>query len=139
MYVSKPTAEEKMELARMGLGYSEIIFNVYRDAQHNYTASSFSTPRLWRWLHSSKTLRQFVYLKDILNQAKLYICPLQKNISYSDAKQYVLDETVSNESSEMCNTCNLLFLLSSLRHHIMICKTQVRYIKFLLFFAMLCY
>ena len=149
---SKPTAEEKMELARMGLGYSEIIFNVYGDAQHIHEVLLQAFPpldygggyTLLRLSDNSYSLIEILepdsgltvnYLKDILNQAKLYIRPLQKNISYSDAKQYLLDETVSNEPSEMCNTCNLLFPLSSLRRHIMICKTQVRYIKFLLFFC----
>ena len=94
-----------MELARMGLGLSEAIFNTDGDAEHIHrvllekfpvleSCGGYTLLRLAENSHSMMEIEGLdsgmtvPYLKDILNQAKLYIRPLQKDISQKDMKPY---------------------------------------------------
>ena len=103
----KPNSEEKMQLARMGLGLSEIIFDCGGDADSIHRAILHKFPvldicggySLLRLAENSHSLVEIVgpeggltvpYLKDILNQAKLYIRPLQKDIQEEDMETYSL-------------------------------------------------
>ena len=100
---SKPSAEEKMELARMGLGLAEVVFNADGDAEHIHSMLTKKFPVLdsCRLGENSRALVEIKgpdsgltvrYLKDILNQAKLYIRPLQSDISEEDMKPYRASE-----------------------------------------------
>ncbi len=66
------------------------------------------------------------YSKDILNQAKLYVRPLQCDICDHDVKrECVLDlQRFSNEPIEFCLKCNALLHLSQLRKHILECGVR---------------
>ena len=93
----KPSSEEKIELARMGLGLSEVVFNSDGDAEHIHqvllekfpvleSCGGYTLLRLAENSHSMVEIEgpdsgmTVSYLKDILNQAKLYIRPLQRDI-----------------------------------------------------------
>ena len=101
----KPSSEEKIELARMGLGLSEAVFNSDGDAEHIHqvllekfpvleSCGGYTLMRLAENSHSMVEIEgpdsgmTVSYLKDILNQAKLYIRPLQRDISEEDMKSY---------------------------------------------------
>lgn len=101
----KPTAEEKMELAKMGLGLAELTFDSNGDAEHIHAALTDQFPQLetcggyslLRLKDNSYDLVEIEYpakgmtvpyLKDILNQAKLYIRPLQKSIEDLEEKSH---------------------------------------------------
>lgn len=94
----KPSAEEKMELAKMGLGLAELTFDFNGDAEHIHSILLEQFPQLeacggytlLRLKDNSYDLVEIEYpakglnvsyLKDILNQAKLYVRPLQKSIA----------------------------------------------------------
>jgi len=97
----RPSAEERMNLARMGLGLEEICFDCDGDAEHIHSALLAKFPQLQTCggytllrLSDSNSMdlieiehpakgMNIRYLKDILNQAKLYIRPLQCDISPS--------------------------------------------------------
>jgi hypothetical protein len=99
----KPSPEEKMELAQMGLGLKEVSFDSDGDADHVHELIYITFPvlkncggyTLLRLGSGSKSLVVIEgpeggvtvpYLKDILNQAKLYIRPLQCDISDEDVQ-----------------------------------------------------
>ena len=101
LQTSRPSAEERMELARDGLGLGEVNFHHDGDAGHIHKVLMETFPQLnscggytlCRLSDNSHSLIEIdypakglsvPYLKDILNQAKLYIRPLQSDIS--DAK-----------------------------------------------------
>jgi len=94
----KPSAEEKMELAKMGLGLAELQFDFNGDAEHIHSVLLDQFPQLeacggytlLRLKENSYDLVEIEYpakglsvsyLKDILNQAKLYVRPLQRSIA----------------------------------------------------------
>ena len=94
----KPSAVEKMDLAKMGLGLAELKFDYDGDAEHIHSVLMNQFPQLencggYTLLRLNDNSHDLVeidypakgmtvpYLKDILNQAKLYIRPLQKNIT----------------------------------------------------------
>ena len=102
----KPTPEEKMKLAKMGLGLKEIVFDSDGSADHVHEKLLGSYPvlrdcggyTLLRLGSGSKSLVEIEgpqtgitvpYLKDILNQAKLYIRPLQSDICEDDVDPYM--------------------------------------------------
>ena len=89
----------------MGLGLSEAVFNSNGDAEHIHhvvlekfpvleSCGGYTLLRLAENSHSMVEIEgpdsgmTVPYLKDILNQAKLYIRPLQKDISEEDMKPY---------------------------------------------------
>ena len=101
--------------------------------------------------HSNKLIEidgpvSFSYVRDILEQATLFIRPLQKDITYEDAQQYTVshfhfsianvqqlllyfpylqDETnVVKEPVEVCKTCPISLPLSQLRKHILSCDQR---------------
>jgi len=94
----KPSAEERMQLAKLGLGLEEVCFDCDGDAEHIHTALLTKFPQLqlcggYTLLRVSDSCPNELieiehpakgmtvrYLKDILNQAKLYIRPLQSDI-----------------------------------------------------------
>ena len=105
----KPSSEEKIELARMGLGLSEVVFNSDGDAEHIHqvllekfpvleSCGGYTLLRLAENSHSMVEIEgpdsgmTVSYLKDILNQAKLYIRPLQRDIEEEDMKPYSIPE-----------------------------------------------
>lgn len=101
----KPSSEEKIELARMGLGLSAAEFSSDGDADHIHQIIMEKFPALeacggYTLLRLAENSHNMVeiegpdsgitvpFLKDILNQAKLYIRPLQKDITEEDIKLY---------------------------------------------------
>ena len=101
----KPSSEEKIELARIGLGLAEIVFHSDGDAEHIHnvvlqkfpvleSCGGYTLMRLAENSHNMVEIEgpdsgiSVAYLKDILNHAKLYIRPLQKDITEADMKQY---------------------------------------------------
>lgn len=101
----KPTPEEKIELAKMGLGLKAIEFGSDGDAEHIHKVILESFPvldscggyTLLRLAENSHSMVEIdgpdcgmtvPYLRDILNQAKLYIRPLQKDITEEDVQLY---------------------------------------------------
>ena len=97
----KPSPEEKIELARLGLGLKKLEFDTDGSAQHIHSVIIRSFPvlvssggyTLMRLAENSHTIVEIegpdsgltvVFLKDILNQAKLYLRPLQKDILDED-------------------------------------------------------
>ena len=89
----------------MGLGLSQAVFNTDGDAEHIHdvllknfpvleSCGGYTLLRLAENSHSMVEIEgpdsgmTVSYLKDILNQAKLYIRPLQKDISEEDMKPY---------------------------------------------------
>ena len=56
----KPSSEEKIELARMGLGLSQAVFNTDGDAEHIHDVLLKNFPVLESWgLHTSASCREF--------------------------------------------------------------------------------
>ncbi len=124
-----PTTEERMELARVGLGL--IQFGVEDSAAQIHEMFLSKYPPLeaaggYSLLRCSDSSRILVeietpeggltipYLKDIVRQAKLYIRPLQCDIQASDVKPttiLVRASIVDNKSLQtMCfQNCELLF------------------------------
>lgn len=106
----KPSSEEKIELARIGLGLrNNVTFINNGDAQHVHEVvlkefpvliecGGYTLLRLAENSHSMVEIEgpdngvTVQYLKDILNQAKLYIRPLQKDITQEDMKPYSTPE-----------------------------------------------
>ena len=101
----RPSSEEKIELARMGLGLKVVVFKSDGDAEHIHRALLDTFPvleecggyTLLRLAENSHNMVEIEgpeggmtvsYLKDILNQAKLYVRPLQKDITDEDMKPY---------------------------------------------------
>ena len=94
--VSKPTVEEKMSLAKSGLGLKQLAFDVEGDAQHIHDVIMMHYPALCQCggysllrlsgstlveIESPDAGMTVLYLKDVLRQAKLFIAPLQRDIS----------------------------------------------------------
>ena len=94
-----------MELARLGLGFADLVFDFDGDAEHIHSVLLGRFPQLeacggytlMRLKDNSYDLVEIEYpvmglsvsyLKDILNQAKLYIRPLQKSIEEIFHKVY---------------------------------------------------
>ena len=109
--VCKPSAEEKMVLAKMGLGLAELVFDFDGDAEHIHFVLLGQFPHLetcggyalMRLKENSYDLVEIEYpakgltvsyLKDILNQAKLYVRPLQRSIL-----EEILHKVASYEAS----------------------------------------
>lgn len=109
----KPSAVEKMELAKLGLGLAELSFDHDGDADHIHSVLVGRFPQLescggYTLLRLNDNSHDLIeiefpskgmtvpYLKDILNQAKLFIRPLQKNI------------TEGIDMQEVCNYLNYL-------------------------------
>lgn len=105
----KPSPEEKMELAKMGLGLCELTFSTTGDAEHIHRVLVGKFPvldtiggyTLLRLGENSRSLIEIEtpeggltvpYLKDILNQAKLFVRPLQCDISEDDMRPFISKE-----------------------------------------------
>ena len=107
----KPSAVEKMELAKLGLGLAELSFDHDGDADHIHSVLVGRFPQLescggYMLLRLNDNSHDLIeiefpakgmtvpYLKDILNQAKLFIRPmrpLQKNITEGiDAEEVII-------------------------------------------------
>ncbi len=89
-----PQVQERIELAKLGLGRKKLTFNADGDAQHVHDIIISNFPVLdsyggYTLLRLKENSRKLVaidspdcsitvpFLTDILRQAKLYICPLQ--------------------------------------------------------------
>ena len=104
---SRPSAEEKIELARDGLGLAELSFEHDGNSRHIHQVLTEKFPQLescggytlcrltdnshhlFEIEHPAKGL-SVPFLKDILGQAKLYIRPLQCDILHSCEEAEVL-------------------------------------------------
>ena len=97
----------------MGLGLSEAVFNSDGDAEHIHqvllekfpvleSCGGYTLLRLAENSHSMVEIEgpdsgmTVSYLKDILNQAKLYIRPLQRDISEEDMQKSYSIQNVRN-------------------------------------------
>ena len=108
-----------MELAKMGLGLglTEVVFNSSGNAEHIHNCIVTKFPILnscggYTLIHLGDSSCSLVeietpdngltvsYLKDILNQAKLYIRPLQIDITDDAMKPYKVQE-VNNISAKL--------------------------------------
>ena len=102
---SKPSSEEKIVLAKMGLGLGEVVFNTDGDAEHIHRVLLSKFPMLeacggYTLIRLAENSHRMVeiegpesgmtvsFLKDILHSAKLYIRPLQRDITEEDMKEY---------------------------------------------------
>ena len=107
----KPTPEDKVKLAKLGLGLKTLSFRSEGDADHVHDVIVGAFPvlkdcggyTLLRLDSGSRRLMEIEgpesgvtdsYLKDILSQAKLYIRPLQCDITVEDMQPY-LEHSVS--------------------------------------------
>ena len=150
----KPSSEEKIELARIGLGHSEVVFNSDGDAKHIHRilmekfpvlerCGGYTLLRLAENSHSMVEIEgpeagtSVAYLKDILNHAKLDHC--RKIITEADMKAPSVICIVScinmlvtgvdfQDAGEPHEYCNALLPLSQLRKHVTSCKKQ-RYVS----------
>jgi len=108
-----PGTEERIELAKHGLGLKKLIFDSDGDAQHIHDIITTAYPVLifcggYTLMRLAENSRELVpidcpdggmtipFLKDILQQAKLYVRPLQTDITAKEAKKvYNKDAIVS--------------------------------------------
>ena len=107
----KPTPEDKVKLAKLGLGLKTLSFRIEGDADHVHDVIVGAFPvlkecggyTLLRLGSGSRSLMEIEgpesgitvsFLKDILNQAKLYIRPLQCDITAEEMQPY-LEHSVS--------------------------------------------
>ena len=105
----KPSSDEKMALARMGVGLRTVPFNNDGNSQHVHDTVMKEFPvlescggyTLLRLGDNSHTMVEIDgpdggisvhFLKGILNQAKLYIRPLQKDITDELMKPHLTAE-----------------------------------------------
>ena len=120
----KPTSEEKIDLARVGLGFTEVVFHCDGDADHIHRAILETFPvlescggyTLMRLAENSHTMVEIegpdsgmtvAYLKDVVNTAKLYIRPLQKDITDAEMKQFSDSAVVSYcHATAVTHTCS---------------------------------
>ena len=95
--MTKPTVEEDMALAKCGLGLKQLVFDSEGDAQHIHDVIMAQYPALVHCggytllrLSGGSNLAEIEspdvgitvpYLKDIVHQAKLFITPLQCDIT----------------------------------------------------------
>lgn len=106
-----PTTEDRIQLGRIGLGLKKLVFNVEGDAQHIHQVIMAAYPvlsecggySLMRLAENSRVLiridapsggRTIPFLQDILRQAKLFLRPLQVDISLEEAKKYCAPKEV---------------------------------------------
>ena len=100
-----PQVQERIELAKFGLGLKKLTFNADGDAQHVHNVIISSFPVLdscegYTLLRLKENSRKLVpidspdcgitvpFLKDMLRQAKLYVCPLQCDVTNEDAEKF---------------------------------------------------
>lgn len=101
----KPSSEEKIKLAKIGLGLHELVFEANGNAEHVHNTILDKFPVLeycggYSLLRLASNSHNFIeidspeggttvpFLRDVLNQAKLYIRPLQHTIDEEDMKKY---------------------------------------------------
>lgn len=97
-----PSTEERIELAKLGLGLKKIVYQADGDAKHIHEMITSSFPVLescggYTLLRLGENSRELIpvdgpdsgmsipFLKDILRQAKLFVRPLQSDISKEEA------------------------------------------------------
>ncbi|XP_062514725.1 uncharacterized protein LOC134190287 [Corticium candelabrum] len=107
----KPSSEEKIELAKMGLGLGEALFDGDGDAEHIHRVLLEKFPVLeacggYTLLCLAENSHHMVeieepdsgmtvpFLKDVVNQAKLYIRPLQREITKENMKKYSIRKVI---------------------------------------------
>ena len=95
--------KEKIVLARMGLGLSDVVFRSDGNAEHIHqtllgTFLILAECGGYSLLHLAENSHAMVeidgplsvsYLKDVLNHAKLYVKFLQKDITEEDMRDYL--------------------------------------------------
>lgn len=101
----KPSSEEKIKLAKIGLGLHKLVFEANGNAEHVHNTILDKFPVLeycggYSLLQLASNSHNFIeidspeggttvpFLRDVLNQAKLYIRPLQHTIDEEDMKKY---------------------------------------------------
>ena len=119
----------------MGLGLAEVVFSADGDAEHIHSMLTTKFPVLdscggYTLLRLGENSRALVeiegpdsgltarYLKDILNQAKLYIRPLQSDITEEDMKPYRVPE-VSGYATSDHPCCQMEFQYYMLEYSIL--------------------
>lgn len=151
-----PTTEERIELAKLGLGLKKLTFDADGDAQHIHDTITRAYPVLiscggYTLMRLAENSRELVcidgpdggmtipFLKDILRQAKLYVRPLQTDITVKEAKKLCTPNEMvrygiaiaisfdhvfqiitfqSVEPEESCRVCKKVFPLSLLQQHV---------------------
>ena len=124
--LSVPNTEERMKLARMGLGLKELTLDVDGGPMHIHETIQAMFPQLeagggYSLLRLSESSRDLVeiespeggltvpYLKDIVRQAKLYIRPLQCDIQ-ADVKPTIVQVSQSPAFHEYMHIVSLCIL-----------------------------
>ena len=118
----KPTPQEKISLAKMGLTTKVLVFEAEGSAKHVHdvimkeypvleNSGGYTLLRLAENSHNLVEIEEPMdglitveYLKDILKNATLYIRPLQCDIVYEDMKKYIPAEVYYMCA---CSCCSL--------------------------------
>ena len=129
-----PNSTEKTVLKAAGLGERKIQFQI-TDSEaevHSKIISDNGFPQLcnaggYEFLHCQSNCRQIEILKcrrDVENlksaigsQSKIYIRPIQKNLSTEPINPI----SITSERKEKCSSCSLDFCVSDLRQHVRYC------------------
>ncbi|CAC5360330.1 unnamed protein product [Mytilus coruscus] len=128
-----PTAVEKYELVKAGLGPKRVQFEVHEGEETVKDKLITAFPKLCeaggfellrcqsncRQLQPINGRRSVEILKTIIGQAKVFIRPIQKNLSTKP-----LDEVSENNTGihEKCYQCEHFFAVCSLREHLKTCE-----------------
>lgn len=129
-----PSTEERIELAKLGLGLKKLTYEADGDAQHIHDTITSNFPVLdscggYTLMRLGENSRGLViidgpgggmtipFLKDILRQAKLFVRPLQCDISVEEAEKFcVIKEGVSASACCIINF-NLITCMTELTDH----------------------
>ena len=112
-----PSTEDRMELAKVGLGLKKLLFDADGNAQHIHDVITSNYPvlntcggyTLMRLAANSRGLIPIdgpdggitvPFLKDILRQAKLFVRPLQTDVSIEEAKKLCATKEEVSDSNE---------------------------------------
>lgn len=116
-----PSTEEQIELARYGLGLKKLVYEADGDAQHIHDIITSNFPVLdsgggYTLMRLKENSRELVpidgpdggmtvpFLKDILRQAKLFVRPLQSDITKEEAEKFCKSAGVSSYNNYVqCN------------------------------------
>ena len=100
-----PSTEERIKLSKLGLGLKKLVFEADGDPQHIHDIITSTFPVLeccggYTLMRLKENSRDLVpidgpdggitvpFLKDILRQAKLFVCPLQSDVTEEDAEKF---------------------------------------------------
>jgi hypothetical protein len=139
-----PDGEERAALQIAGLGEKKVSLCAFSDAQDIYAELLTQFPKLsqaggFEFLRvpegGGKQLDVIAapdsgytgsYLRAVVHHAKIYVRPLQRDLSLDPVK----DEAFSEPPKEECLTCGKMVSLTSLREHVVGCKRRPTECKF---------